>query len=317
MGEEEESGGVRALRTWAGEAIARAKALLPEPGTVAENSRAHGASVGELEALSHLLDHDPELRGSVTLWLGGALTLRHGIGGGAPGDRERAHALLREVRDPATRTGATASVEDRRWAALFLLMQVMPFQDMPGGLAPQPDTTALFDRMMGEVTTLAAEVREWVADAAELPLPENLKDLPKLRDLWAHPTVDGIADLLTDLVPDDDGPYAAEWRSMINWLRSRVSGFNPPGAAPDSPGRADASAQDTPDVLPGGAVFRDPDLFRRLIAAKQAADTAIAALGGSLEGDGRCRQQTARTVARRVGRPAGERARRLAGPGHS
>ncbi|MDW6056830.1 hypothetical protein SAZ11_00275 [Streptomyces sp. FXJ1.4098] len=79
-----ESGGVQALRAWAGEAIERAKALLPTPGTVAKASRAHDDSVNELDALTRLLDHDPGLRSSVTLWLGGALTLRHGVGAGRP-----------------------------------------------------------------------------------------------------------------------------------------------------------------------------------------------------------------------------------------
>ncbi|WP_245881758.1 hypothetical protein [Streptomyces milbemycinicus] len=163
MGDEGESGGVQAVRTWAGEAIGRARALLPAPGTVAKASRAHDDSVTELDALSRLLDHDPELRASVTLWLGGALTLRHGVGGGTPEDRERAHGLLRDVRDPATKTGAAASIEDRRWAALFLLTHAMPLQEMLGGLSPEPDATAMFDMIRREgpsgMVAFAAEGR--------------------------------------------------------------------------------------------------------------------------------------------------------------
>ncbi|MGW2422050.1 CHAT domain-containing protein [Streptomyces sp. NPDC001709] len=241
MGEEEESGGVQALRAWAGEAVGRAKALLPAPDTVAGASRAHDDSVTELDALSHLLDHDPQLRSSVTLWLGGALTLRHAAGGGTPEDRERAHGLLRDVRDPATRTGATASTEDRRWAALFLLTHAMPLQEMLGGLSPEPDATAMFDMIMREGPTgmaaFAAELQELVTDAAELPLPpETLGHLRQVRDLYAQPSATGIADLFTSLVPDDGFPGNDHLRQMMtSWLTTMGGGPAPQtGPAPKS-----------------------------------------------------------------------------------
>ncbi|GGW43433.1 hypothetical protein GCM10010503_20090 [Streptomyces lucensis JCM 4490] len=305
MGDEEETGGVQAVRAWAGMAIGRAKALLPAPGTVVRPTRAHDDSVTELEELSRLLDHDPQLRSSVTLWLGAALTLRHVAGGGTPGDQKRAHGLLRDVRDPATRTGSAAGPEDRRWAALFLLTHAMPLQEMLGGLPPEPDATAMFDMIMQRgaegMAALAAEMQELVTDAAELPLPpETLSQLRQVRDLHAHPSLDGVADLFTSLIPDGQ-PGADQLRQMVaGWLAPMTgragpdSGSGPvPGAGPDESGArpapdesgtraapdpsGKAGAPDPVDADPVGAdapfVPRTPDEFRRLAAAMQAANT--------------------------------------------
>ena len=288
MGDEEETGGVQALRAWAGEAIGRAKALLPAPDTVVKPLRAHDDSVTELEALPRLLDHDPELRSSVTVWLGGALTLRHGAGGGTPEDRERAHGLLRDVRDQATEVGAAASTEDRRWAALFLLTHAMPLQEMLGGLSPEPDATAMFDMIMREgpsgMVTFAAEVQELVTEAAELPLPaETLSHLRQVRDLYANPSADGIADLFTSVIPDDGSPGSGQLRQMItNWLAAMSGDAGTKSGTSTAPGTgSDASdtrlAPDPSGAAPADAATpampRSPDDFRRLIAALQAADT--------------------------------------------
>lgn len=296
MGDEGESGGVQALRAWAGEAIERAKALLPTPGTVAKASRAHDDSVNELDALTRLLDHDPGLRSSVTLWLGGALTLRHGVGGGAPEDRERAHGLLRSVRDPATSIGAAASTEDRRWAALFLLTHAMPLQEMLGGLSPEPDATAMFDMITRQgpngMAAFAAELQELVTDAAELPLPpETLGQLRQVRDLYARPSADGIADLFTSLIPDNGFPGADQLRQMMtNWQTTMTGGMGPksgtaPGTGSDNTGdtratrdpshKADADSPDPSAEAPADApaMPRTPDDIRRLIAAWQAVNT--------------------------------------------
>ncbi|MGW0708028.1 CHAT domain-containing protein [Streptomyces sp. NPDC002643] len=245
MGEEEENGGVQALRTWAGEAVGRARALLPVPGTVARPSRAHDDSITELGALSRLLDHDPPLRSSATLWLGGALTLRHAAGGGTPEDRDRAHGLLRDVRDPATAIGAAASTEDRRWAALFLLTHALPLQEMLGGLAPEPDATAMFDMItrLGPNGMLAfgAEMHELVTDAAELPLPpETLSMLRQVRDLYGSPSVDGMVDMLTTLIPDDGQPGTEQMRQMLASLLTTMAGGAGSGTAP-GPGSGTAT----------------------------------------------------------------------------
>lgn len=264
MGEDEQTGGVQALEVWAGEAIGRAKALLPPSDTAAKPSRAHDDSVSELEALSRLLDHDPELRSSVTVWLGGALTLRHAVGGGTPEDRERAHGLLREARDP----GTAASVEDRRWAAFFLLTHAMPLQEMLGGLAPEPDAAAMFDMMMQKgpsgMAALAAEVRELVAEAAELPLPpEALRHLRQVRDLYARPSAGGIADLFGGLIPEGGPPGTDQLRqTMTDWLRTGTGSGTAPGTG--------ASHQADPALR---EMLRTPDGFRRMIAALQAVNT--------------------------------------------
>ncbi|GAA1499501.1 CHAT domain-containing protein [Streptomyces synnematoformans] len=286
-----ESGGVRAVRAWADEAIGRAKELLPKPDAPARLSRAHHESVAELDELHRLLDHDPRLRCSVAVWLGGALTLRHGAGGGSPADRERAGGLLRHVRDPATETGAAAGAEDRRWAALFLLTHALPLQEMLGGLAPEPDVTALFDMVVRAgpdgIAPLTAEVRELVADAAELPLPpETLRPLLRLRDLFAEPSADGLTDLFTSLLPDDGSPAVAHLRRQLTDLMSRFAGGAAPSAAPPAGpgtrtgtgtatgGGAGAGSGVGGPAAGTGAVPRTPEDVRRLLAAWQAVHTA-------------------------------------------
>ncbi|WJV44692.1 CHAT domain-containing protein [Streptomyces flavofungini] len=299
MGDEEESGGVQALRTWAREAVERARALLPTPDRAAVATSAHDRSIAELDALCPLLDHDPELRASVTVWLGGALTLRHAAGGGAPEDRERAHALLRDARDPATPVGAAARVEDRRWAALFLLTHAMPLQEMLGGLAPEPDATAMFDMMMRKgpsgMAAFAAEIQELVAEAAALPLPqETLTQLRQVRDLHAQPSAAGLTDLFTSLVPDDGLPGGDKMRqTMMDLLATMTGGAGPtagpgtgPAAAPRTgptapPGTAapadtePSATQDTraPAGGPAPATHPTPDAIRRTLAAWQAVQT--------------------------------------------
>ncbi|GAA2694139.1 hypothetical protein GCM10010400_69640 [Streptomyces aculeolatus] len=332
-GAEGESAGARAVRAWAGEAIGRARALLPEPDTEARLSRAHHESVAELGELHRLLDHDPPLRASVTAWLGGALTLRHSVGGGSPGDRERAHDLLRQVRDPATETGAAAVAEDRGWAALFLLTHTLPMQETVGGLAPEPDATAFFDIMMREgaqgMAALSAEVRELAADAAELPLPpESLRPLRQLLDLFAQPSAEGLTDLFTSLVPDDGTPAGAQMRQMMADMVARMTkGAAPaapaaaPGADPDpgtgtgtgpSTGKSTATGTGTSSGAPAAgtgarAVPRSPEDFRRLIAAWQAVNTTSvdfvnAAGGGAPEA---LNQQLKRLREGRDGLPEG------------
>lgn len=328
-GAEGESAGARAVRAWAGEAIGRARALLPEPDTGARLSRAHHDSVAELGELHRLLDHDPPLRASVTAWLGGALTLRHSVGGGAPGDRERAHDLLRQVRDPATEAGAAAGAEDRGWAALFLLTHTLPMQETVGGLAPEPDATAFFDIMMREgaqgMAALSAEVRELAADAAELPLPpESLRPLRQLLDLFAQPSAEGLTDLFTSLVPDDGSPAGAQMRQMMTDMVTRMTqGAAPaaPAAAPGAdPGRGTptgkstgkstgtGTSSDAPAAGTGArAVPRSPEDFRRLVAAWQAVNTTSvdfvnAAGGGAPEA---LNQQLKRLREGRDGLPEG------------
>ncbi|MBE9500446.1 hypothetical protein IHE61_28045 [Streptomyces sp. GKU 257-1] len=82
----EETGGVAGLRAWAADAAERAKRLLlPAVRGGAVPSGAYDASVAELEQLAPLLDHDPGLRSTVRVWLGGALAARSLAGRGGPG----------------------------------------------------------------------------------------------------------------------------------------------------------------------------------------------------------------------------------------
>ncbi|MFD9880887.1 CHAT domain-containing protein [Streptomyces alboflavus] len=296
MGEEDESGGTQAVRTWAGEAVERAKALLPTPDAVAVPTRAHDESIAELDHLSRLLDQEPELRGSVTVWLGGSLTLRHAVGGGTPEDRERARTLLRDARDPQTPLGAATRTEDRRWAALFLLTHAMPLQEMLGGLAPEPDATAMFDMIMrngpGGMAAFTAEVQELVAQAAELPLPpDHLRQLRQLRDLFARPSAAGLTELFAGLVPDDGLPGTDQLRqTMLNLLATMTGGAGPtagPGTAPRTatgtaprtdPGPSPAHGTPAPSETARAdgdapATPRTPDDIRRILAAWQAVHT--------------------------------------------
>nr|WP_203730829.1 CHAT domain-containing protein [Streptomyces sp. SID12501] len=281
------------MRAWAGEAVERAKALLPASDTVVGASRAHNDSIAELDSLSRLLDHDPELRSSVTMWLGGVLTLRHAAGGGTSEDRERAHGLLRDVRDPATETGAATSVEDRRWAALFLLTHALPLQEMLGGLSPEPDLTAMVDMIMREgtsgMTAFADEVQKLVTEAAELPLPpDTLSYLRQVRDVYAHPSPDALAGLVTSLVPDDGSPGNHELRQlMAKWMATMSGGADPeqgpgtpsgtctpPGTGSDTGDMRDTGGTSTaPDPSAAPFMPRTFDEFRRLVAALQAVNT--------------------------------------------
>lgn len=80
---DQEGGGVQGLRTWSAEAAERVRGLIPAMGARAVPPGAYDWSVDELDQLVRLLDHDPVLRGSVSVWLGGALALRLSVGAGA------------------------------------------------------------------------------------------------------------------------------------------------------------------------------------------------------------------------------------------
>ncbi|MGW2547563.1 hypothetical protein ACWC5I_43490, partial [Kitasatospora sp. NPDC001574] len=68
-----EDGGVRGLRAWVVDAEERIRRMLPAVGGVAPSVRECEASVGELEELTRLLEHDPELRSVAAGSLGAAL----------------------------------------------------------------------------------------------------------------------------------------------------------------------------------------------------------------------------------------------------
>ncbi|MER6994271.1 CHAT domain-containing protein [Streptomyces sp. NPDC000410] len=222
---DEESGGVQGLRAWALAATKRALRLSPHMGPTAAARGAYDSSVAELAQLTHLLDHDPELRSTVSMQLGCVLAMRFLTEGSSPEDRtpenrspeedrEQAQRLLRDARDPRTPIGAATDVDDRRWAALFLLNLMMPWAGTATGGAPDVSTFLDWHAKLGATGTASAvhEMRELLADVRELPLPPELqaqvRQLTALFDALAgSATPDSVrrfADLLGDGFPSMD-----------------------------------------------------------------------------------------------------------------
>ncbi|MER7720420.1 CHAT domain-containing protein [Streptomyces flaveolus] len=252
---DEETGGVLGLRAWAADAIERARRLVPATGAGAAPPSAYDATVAELDGLSRLLDHDPGLRGAVGVWLGGALTLRHAAGGGAPADRERAERLLRDARERGTAPGAAVSDEDRGWAALFLLSHVMPVR--PGAV---PDVPALLEWAVrvgpAGMAAAAAEVETLTAEVMRLPLPPQfLDELRRMRGALATPAGAGSGDLPAGVMPA--GTAMAD---RVRRMTERLPGAQetpPPGrTTPPEPG-----------PVPPPRAPLTPDALRRLAAA--------------------------------------------------
>jgi hypothetical protein len=271
---QEESGGVQGLRVWAKDAAERVKRLMPALGGGVLSSRHYDASVAELEQLYRLSEHDPELRGSVGVWLAGALTLRYGAVSGDPAARERAEPLLRAARDRGTALGASVTEEDRRWAAVFLLVLVSPVppQQSPG--AP-PDLSAYLDwcTRMGPAGMIAhaTEVRTLMAEAVELPLPpEFLARLRQSQEFMDAPTGPGLTGLLADMMPAGS-PFADQLRQMMEGIFG-AAGAQPPAPPPEprpqpEPGpQPERGPQPRPEPQP---TFTRDD-FRNMVAAMDA-----------------------------------------------
>ncbi|SER75769.1 CHAT domain-containing protein [Streptomyces qinglanensis] len=245
----EETGGVAGLRAWAADAAERAKRLLPAVRGGAVPSGAYDASVAELEELAGLLDHDPGLRSTVRVWLGGALAARSLAGSGGPRDRERAEALLRAARDRATEQGAAAGEEDRRWAAFFLLPLVSPLQMQPGASGGAPDLSAYAawaarTGPAGMVQT-AAELQTLTEEVLELPLPEDfLAQLRQMHRATTAPSGPSLSDLLATMTPAGS-PFAEQMRQTME------NAFNAPGGSAGS-STASAAPPGPPDREPAG-----------------------------------------------------------------
>ncbi|MFE7477234.1 CHAT domain-containing protein, partial [Streptomyces sp. NPDC057575] len=224
----EEYGGVQGLRAWVSDAVGRVKGQLPGLGAGSLSPRAHEASVAELDQLTRLLDHDEGLRGSATVWLAGALTLRHAAGGGTDTDRDLAERLLREARDRTAPLGAAVSEEDRRWAALFLMSHLLPIQPQ-AGFGATPDLSVFLDRLTraGPAGMMAAatELDTLMADVVELPLPPELLDpLRQARATFSVPSAQGLSDLLAGMMPADS-PFADPSREMMDRIFKAAGGF--------------------------------------------------------------------------------------------
>ncbi|MEV6957433.1 CHAT domain-containing protein [Streptomyces sp. NPDC051183] len=259
----EESGGVEGLRAWVSDAVERVKRLLPGLRTAGPLAppRAYEASVTELEQLAGLLDHDERLRGSVNVWLAGALTLRHATGGGRAADRERAEALLRAARDRTTPLGAVVTEEERRWAALFLIGHVSPIQPQEG-YGGAPDLSGYLDWLTrsqpAEMLTAATEIQELINDMAQLSLPiEVMGQLRQVQDTLAAPSLQGLSEMMAGMVPGGS-PIADQYRQMMDQVFARAGGFGagrPNGATPP-PG---PQPQPQPRPKPEPASGPEPD----------------------------------------------------------
>ncbi len=284
----EESGGVEGLRAWVSDAVERVKRLLPGLQAAGPPSqRACEASVAELDQLAALLDHDEALRGSVSVWLAGALTLRHANGGGTAADRNRAEALLRDARDRTTPLGAVVTEEERRWAALFLVSHVSPIQPQAGSHGAAPDLSGYLDWLTragpAGMLTVAAEMRELMDDAAQLPLPAEVLDpLRQVQEVLAAPSLPGLSDLMAGMVPAGS-PFGDQLRQMMGQMfagaggsgRDRAAGGTPPPGPPPQPEPEPApTAEPEPEPQP----VLTPDDIRNLFRAMDAVNATTEGL---------------------------------------
>ncbi|MEL5956486.1 CHAT domain-containing protein [Streptomyces sp. CLV115] len=237
------SGGIQGLRTWSAEAAERVRELIPAMGARAVPPAAYDRSIGELDQLVRLLDHDPVLRGAVSVWLGGALALRHSAGGGTDADRERAERLLRDARDRRTALGAAVETQERRWAALFLLTLLTPMRSQPGVPGNVPDLAAFVDWVTRSgydgVMSFATEIHELTDDIAELPLPsEFLTEYRRMRELFSASTGPDFTEVLANLMPFGD-PFA----DVLRQTMGQMFGGGVPGAeGPEGPEEEKAAA---------------------------------------------------------------------------
>ncbi|MEU9700505.1 CHAT domain-containing protein [Streptomyces sp. NPDC047981] len=214
------------------------RAQLPALGGGSPSPRSPDASVAELEQLVALLDHDEALRGSATVWLAGAMTLRHTNGGGSAADRERAERLLREARDGTTPLGALVTEEDRRWAALFLITHISPIQSQAGIAGAAPDLSRFLDWIQrvgpAGMMSVASELGTLMDEAAELPLPpELLGAMRQAQGLLVAPSPQGLSDLMAGMMPAG-GPFADQMRQMMDQMFGAMTSPGPPPTAPYS-----------------------------------------------------------------------------------
>ncbi|MFG2335686.1 CHAT domain-containing protein [Streptomyces yangpuensis] len=282
----EESGGVEGLRAWVSDAVERVKRLLPGLQGVGgpPSLRACDASVAELEQLAGLLDHDDGLRGSVTVWLAGALTLRHAHGGGSAADRDRAEALLRDARDRTTPLGAVVTEEGRRWAALFLIGHVSPVRPQGGPYGSAPDLSGYLEWLTragpAGMLAVAAELRELMDDVSRLALPADV--LGPLRQAqgfaWA-PSPEGFSALLDSMAPAGS-PFADRLREMMEQVFAGAGAprRQEPEADPRPEPGPEEDPRPQPDPGPSPRPALTPDDIRNMVRALDAVNATTEGL---------------------------------------
>ena len=283
---DEESGGVRGLRAWAADAAERVKRLAPAMGARDVPPRAYDASIAELDQLEGLLDHDPALRSAVSIWLGGALAMRHSAGGGELADRERAERLLREGRDRGTALGAGAGEEDRRWAALFLVTIITPIRSQQGGYGAVPDLSVFVDWLTragpAGMTAFATELEELTAEVMELPLPpEFLAELRRMQGIFSTPPGARFTDLLTSMMTAGD-PFTDQLRRMMDQMFGMAGGPTGGQADTSGPDASPARKSPAPDPSPAPEPALTPDDIRRLTVGLDAVNATTQGLGDVL-----------------------------------
>ncbi|MCT2591572.1 CHAT domain-containing protein [Streptomyces sp. N2-109] len=269
-------------------ATKRALRLYPYTGLAAGTPEAYDRSVEELSELARLLDHDAELRATVTVQLSSVLTMRHLAGGGVPEDRGRAQRLLREVRDRGTATGAVTDEEDRRWAAFFLLALAMPVPaSVPrvgrgAGEAPGFSSLLGWAEQLGPegMAAAATDIRVLLPEVQELPLPPEvrgqLQQMGTMLSVLAGPDSPVAAmRQVADLAPEGF-PGADEMRRMMGMM----SGLAGPAAGPEpaTPPASDHTGG-LADAVALNAVL--PSLFS-VVEAAQSGDPEV--LNGAIEG---------------------------------
>lgn len=274
---EEESGGVRGLRAWAEEVTRRAARLFPG-GQDAPSGRpdpsAYDGLITELAELERLLDRSDPLWHPVVTALGAVLVLRYLAGGGTPQDRERARGLLRQVHG-----AGAADVTQRRWAALFLLLLVVPLPEMGGGIGrAAPDFMTMWGWQAGrtpeEIAADCEETLRLAPEAAELPLPQGmLTAIERMRTAMSAfsglyrrpggPTAPPVLNQPLDLGPFFSSlpkgfPYADELRLVAGMLTGGGAGPLGGGAGPLGAGGGAGVAGAVSGAGAAGAVGEGP-----------------------------------------------------------
>ncbi|MCX5299787.1 CHAT domain-containing protein [Streptomyces sp. NBC_00193] len=249
MVDEEEAGGVRAVRAWATGATERAARLIGrEDEDHPLSAEEFEGAIAELSRLRHLLDHDRFLLGRVTLVLGVLHAKRHVSDHGTPADPERARQLLDEVRDPATAAGELMTDEGRQWAAMFLLVASSPTQPGRQTAGSPPDKWTVLDRAMAQGpeqnAAEAARVSALAAEIGKLSMlpPELQGQLQQMQDLLSYVEQSDLSDpdaVMTMLPPDF--PFRDQLQTLL--------GLIPPDPDPSAP-RAPSTTGPAPTSEP-------------------------------------------------------------------
>ncbi|AUG75764.1 hypothetical protein CFP65_0834 [Kitasatospora sp. MMS16-BH015] len=293
---EDGSGGVRALRMWARDAIERADRVIPftevewfsrmqafaEPGFI-------DRTIEELTHLEPLLPAPDDPRNAVLTRLGVLLALRYaGPEGGSAEDRTRGLAYLGQVRSAEPR----ATDWERQGAAFGLLALRNPRPELGRRDGRPADHAALMDWYIKDGGAFQADdLPELFADARALPLPTELRQqldqagagAALLSHLLRPGGPTATAEEVIDAFPADF-PLLSELRAMLN-LRDRLNHREPatetsttpePTTEPDAgPARGRARVlSHLESVLPGAL---SADLLREMQEelARGAADPAL------------------------------------------